>query len=50
MKYRENKQLSYWVKNKIRFYRQFLRGEHTQLTPERKADLENIGFVLMIEK
>ena len=50
MKLRENKQLSYWVENQHIFYRQFLRDEHTPLTPERKSSLKNIGFVWTVEK
>ena len=41
----ENKQLSYWVENKRKFYRQLLRDEYTPPTPERKSAFENIGFV-----
>ena len=45
---KENKKLSYWVKNQRKIYRQFLQGEHTPMTPERKSALENIGFVLSV--
>ena len=44
MKHRENKKLSYWVENQRNIYRQFLRDDHTPLTPERKSAFENIGF------
>ena len=40
----ENKQLSYWVENQSKFYRQFLRDEHTSLTLERKSALENFDL------
>ena len=50
MKRRENKQLSYWVENQRKIYRQFLRDEHTTLTLECKLALGNIGFVWTIEK
>ena len=50
MKFRENKQLRYWVENQRKIYRQFLPNYHTPLTPERKLALENIGFVWTIEK
>ena len=49
MKRREKKQLSYWVENQCKIYRQFLRDEHTPLTPERKSSLKNIGFVWTVE-
>ena len=45
LKRMENKQLSYWVENKRKFYRQLLRDEYTPPTPERKSAFENIGFV-----
>ena len=50
VKRRGNNQLSYWVENQHKFYRQFLRYEHTLPTPERKSDFENIGFVWKVEK
>ena len=50
MKRRENKQLSYWVENECKLYRQLLWDEHTPLTPELKSAFENVGFVWMIEK
>ena len=50
VKRRENKQLSYWVKNQRKLYCQFLRYEHTLPTPELKPALENIGFIWMVEK
>ena len=50
LKFRQNKQLSYWVESQRTFYRQFLRDEHKQPTSERKSDLENIECFWMIEK
>ena len=49
MKCRENKKLRYWVKNQRKIYRQFLRDEHTPLTPELKLSIENIWFLWTIE-
>ena len=50
VKRRENKQLSYWVENQRKIYRQFLRYEHTLPTPDYKSSLENIVFVRKVEK
>ena len=47
---RENKQLSYWVGNQCKFYRQFFQDEHTLPTPDCKSSLENIEFVWTVEK
>ena len=44
VKCRENKQLSYWVKNQSKFYWNFLQDENTTMTPEHNPALENIGF------
>ena len=42
--------LSYWVENQRKLYHQFLRDDHTPLTPERKSAFENIGFFWTNEK
>ena len=44
VKHRENKKMSYWVEHQRKIYRQFLRDDHTPLTPERKSTFEKIGF------
>ena len=49
LKRRKNKQLSYWVENQHKFYRQFLQDEHTPPTPYFKSSLENIGFFWTVE-
>ena len=50
VKYRENKQLCYWVESQRKCYCRFLQDEHKPLTPEHKSALEKIEFVWMIEK
>ena len=50
VKRRKNKQLSYWVENQRKIYRQFFWDEHTLPTPEHKSALENNGFVWTVEK
>ena len=49
VKRRENKKISYWVKNQRRIYCQFLRDDHTPPTPEGNPTRENIGFVWTVE-
>ena len=49
MKLRENKQLSYWVKNQRKIYRQLSWDDHTPPTPEHNSALEYIGYFWTIE-
>ena len=50
MKRSKNKQLSYWVKNQRRFYRQFLQDEHTPPTPERNSSLEKLDLSGLLKR
>ena len=43
-RYEENKKLGLWVKEQRTQYRLLQDGEHSQITEERVAKLEGIGF------